>query len=73
MDVEYGSSLMLYASTESETINPSAVDANSYPPFKMLDSTIIKRIENELDQLDTEEESSSPSVGQYLIESYTSF
>ncbi|KAG9220709.1 hypothetical protein CCMSSC00406_0003808 [Pleurotus cornucopiae] len=58
-----GKSLMLYASTESETINPSAVDANSYPPFKMLDSTIIKRIENELDQLDTEEEIPVALVG----------
>jgi hypothetical protein len=39
---------MLYSSTDLTTQN-QAIDANSYPPFKLVDSTIVTRIMEELD------------------------
>lgn len=41
-------SVMLYSSTDP-IIHDQVIDANSYPPFKLVDSTIITRIMEELD------------------------
>jgi hypothetical protein len=40
---------MLYSSTDQTTQN-QVIDANSYPPFKLVDSTIVTRIMEELDE-----------------------
>jgi hypothetical protein len=40
---------MLYSSTDLTTEN-QVIDANSYPPFKLVDSTIVTRIIEELDE-----------------------
>ncbi|KAG5654407.1 hypothetical protein H0H81_003231 [Sphagnurus paluster] len=45
-----GKSMMLYASTDPAT-ELQAIDANSYPPFKLVDSTIVTRIMEEFDDL----------------------
>ncbi|KAF5380496.1 hypothetical protein D9615_004577 [Tricholomella constricta] len=45
-----GKSMMLYSSTDPAT-QDQAIDANSYLPFKLVDSTIITRIMEELDEL----------------------
>lgn len=46
---------MLYSSTLH---NPElqSIDSNSYAPFKLVDSTIINRISDELDAIDNSEE-----------------
>jgi len=46
---------MLYSSTLH---NPElqSIDSNSYAPFKLVDSTIINRISDELDAIDHSEE-----------------
>jgi transcription initiation factor TFIIH subunit 3 len=48
---------MLYSSTDKSLNNGAVVDANSYPSFKVVDSTVVKRIAEEMDALgDPEEE-----------------
>ena len=46
-----GKSVMLYASTDQLESAPISVDANSYPPLKLLDTTLVTRIGAELDAL----------------------
>lgn len=46
---------MLYSSTDLPTDN-QVIDANSYPPFKLVDSTIITRIMKELDNIEGQED-----------------
>lgn len=48
-------SVMLYSSTDLVT-RTQVIDANSYPPFKLVDSTIVTRIVEELDELGEPEE-----------------
>ncbi|KAF4621238.1 hypothetical protein D9613_000421 [Agrocybe pediades] len=48
-------SVMLYSSTDPPGDHPPQVDPNSYPPFKLLDSAVLSRIHDELD--DSEEPS----------------
>jgi transcription initiation factor TFIIH subunit 3 len=43
---------MLYASTDQLESASITVDANSYPPLKLLDTTLVTRIGAELDGLD---------------------
>lgn len=43
---------MLYASTDHLESSSITIDANSYPPFKLLDTTVVTRIGAELDALD---------------------
>ncbi|KAG6903098.1 hypothetical protein C0995_006285 [Termitomyces sp. Mi166 len=45
-----GNSLCLYSSTDPAP-QTQVIDPNSYPPFKLVDSTIVTRITNELDHL----------------------
>ncbi|KII92795.1 hypothetical protein PLICRDRAFT_37587 [Plicaturopsis crispa FD-325 SS-3] len=45
-----GKSVMLYASTEDG--KASVTDANSYPPFKVVDEAVVGNIMSELDALD---------------------
>lgn len=53
---------MLYSSTDKRVNNGATVDANSYPAFKVVDSTVVKRITDEMDSLgDPEEERELPS------------
>ncbi|TFK26523.1 Tfb4-domain-containing protein [Coprinopsis marcescibilis] len=47
-----GKSVMLYASTDQLEPSSITVDANSYPPFKLLDTAVVTRIAAELDALD---------------------
>lgn len=48
-----GKSVMLYASSDPvEHATPITVDANSYPPFKLLDTSLVHAIAAELDVLD---------------------
>ncbi|KAG6920301.1 hypothetical protein DXG01_005070 [Tephrocybe rancida] len=56
-----GKSLNLYSSTDpaSET---QVIDANSYPPFKLVDSTIVTRIMEELDDLGEPSEEAPSSL-----------
>lgn len=42
-------SVMLYSSTDPT--QDQVIDANSYPPFKLVNSTIVTRITEELDDL----------------------
>ncbi|KIJ19132.1 hypothetical protein PAXINDRAFT_109674 [Paxillus involutus ATCC 200175] len=59
-----GKSVMLYSSTESLVDDVPAPDANSYPPFKTVDSTVLQRITRELDAFgELEEESPCALVG----------
>ncbi|KAH7888520.1 TFIIH subunit Tfb4/p34 [Phlebopus sp. FC_14] len=44
-----GKSVMLYSSTETLVDEIPPLDANSYPPFKTVDTTVLKRITQELD------------------------
>jgi len=39
---------MLYSSTEPLTDDTPSLDANSYLPFKLVDSTVVRRIMDEL-------------------------
>ncbi|TFK44391.1 transcription factor Tfb4-domain-containing protein [Crucibulum laeve] len=56
-------SVMLYASTDPPK-EQQTIDANSYPPFKLVDSTVVTRIMEELDALgDLEEEPPCVLVG----------
>jgi len=50
------SSAMLYASTESLVDEPPPLDANSFPPFKVVDTTVLQRITRELDVIGKLEE-----------------
>ncbi|KAG6866710.1 hypothetical protein C0991_011369 [Blastosporella zonata] len=45
-----GKSLNLYSSTDP-TPDTQVIDPNSYPPFKLVDSTIVTRIMEEFDDL----------------------
>jgi len=59
-----GKSVMLYSSTDKDLNNGALVDANSYPAFKVVDSTVVKRIAEEMDALgDPEEEPPCALVG----------
>lgn len=51
-----GKSAMLYASTESLVDEPPPLDANSFPPFKVVDTTVLQRITRELDVIGKLEE-----------------
>lgn len=53
-------STMLYSSTDPVQDNRS-IDANSYPPFKIVDSNVIQVIMNETDALAGKEEEGWPS------------
>ncbi|KAF8236571.1 Tfb4-domain-containing protein [Tricholoma matsutake] len=57
-----GKSVMLYSSTDLPTDN-QVIDANSYPPFKLVDSTIITRIMKELDNIEGQEDAPCALVG----------
>lgn len=46
---------MLYSSTDPAPENQT-IDANSYPPFKLVDSTIVGRITEEMDSLEGPQE-----------------
>lgn len=45
-----GKSKLLFSSLDAPTDN-AARDANSYPPFRSVDSTVVDRITSELDTL----------------------
>lgn len=47
-----GKSVILYASTDHPDSANISIDANSYPPFKLLDTTLVDRIAAELDPID---------------------
>lgn len=49
-------SVMLYSSTDRLTAGIQQIDANSYPPFKLVNSTVLNRITEELDALGEPEE-----------------
>ncbi|KAG6378214.1 transcription factor Tfb4 [Boletus reticuloceps] len=53
-----GKSVMLYSSTETSTLVDDAqpLDANSYPPFKTVDNTMLQQITHELEALGHMEE-----------------
>ncbi|KAF7792417.1 hypothetical protein EIP86_003454 [Pleurotus ostreatoroseus] len=52
-----GKSIMLYASTENyQEENVESADANTYRPFKVLDSIIMKSIQDQVDALGEPEE-----------------
>ncbi|OJA08669.1 hypothetical protein AZE42_01189 [Rhizopogon vesiculosus] len=51
-----GKSVMLYSSTELLTDDMPPLDANSYLPFKLVDSTVVRRIMDELDAIGKLEE-----------------
>ncbi|KAJ8582467.1 transcription factor Tfb4 [Rhizopogon salebrosus TDB-379] len=51
-----GKSVMLYSSTEPLTDDSLPLDANSYLPFKLVDSTVVRRIVDELDAIGKLEE-----------------
>ncbi|KAG6885961.1 hypothetical protein C0993_006888, partial [Termitomyces sp. T159_Od127] len=56
-------SLCLYSSSDPAP-QSQPIDANSYPPFKLVDSTIVTRIMQELDDLgEPSEEAPSSLVG----------
>ncbi|KAJ3814805.1 transcription factor Tfb4-domain-containing protein [Lentinula aff. lateritia] len=59
-----GKSVLLYSSANPPSETPSN-DANSFPPFKMVDSTIMHNIVQQLDALDQglDEEAPSALVG----------
>ncbi|KIM69186.1 hypothetical protein SCLCIDRAFT_13298 [Scleroderma citrinum Foug A] len=46
-----GKSAMLYATTESLVDEPPPLDANSFPPFKVVDTTLLQCITRELDAI----------------------
>jgi hypothetical protein len=46
---------MLYSSTDLAPEH-QVIDANSYPPFKLVDSTVVTRIMEELDVLGEHED-----------------
>ncbi|KAF6761265.1 transcription factor Tfb4 [Ephemerocybe angulata] len=53
--------VMLYASSDAvEHATPITVDANSYPPFKLLDTSLVQAIAAELDALSTSHADPSP-------------
>ncbi|KAF8070625.1 transcription factor Tfb4-domain-containing protein [Lyophyllum atratum] len=56
-----GKSVMLYSSTDS-ALQSQIIDANSYPPFKFVDSTIVTRIMEEMDYLGQPEEEAPTSL-----------
>lgn len=49
---------MLYSSTETSALVDDAapLDANSYPPFKTVDTTVLQRITSEMEALGEMEE-----------------
>lgn len=47
---------MLYSSTQLPTDDLPSLDANSYLPFKLVDSTVVRRIIDELDSIGELEE-----------------
>jgi len=47
---------MLYSSTEAVTEDVPSLDANSYLPFKLVDSTVVRKIMDELDAIGELEE-----------------
>jgi hypothetical protein len=49
-------SVLLYSSTELFSDDVPSLDANSYLPFKLVDSTVIQRIMNEFDAIGELEE-----------------
>ncbi|KAF9219617.1 transcription factor Tfb4 [Gyrodon lividus] len=51
-----GKSVMLYSSTETPAEDVPSQDANSYPPFKIVDSMMLQRITRELDVIGVLEE-----------------
>ncbi|KAI6046052.1 transcription factor Tfb4 [Pisolithus marmoratus] len=58
-----GKSVMLYASTETLVDEPPSLDANSYPPFKMVDTTVTLRIFRELATIEPGDEPPCALVG----------
>ncbi|KAJ6587089.1 TFIIH subunit Tfb4/p34 [Mycena vulgaris] len=60
-----GKSIMLYSSSDPVPDSLSTdTNANSYPPFNVVDSTVVQRIMSELDSLEQhEEEAPSALVG----------
>ncbi|PFH53817.1 hypothetical protein AMATHDRAFT_73229 [Amanita thiersii Skay4041] len=50
-----GKSVVLYSSTNPPNVSQT-IDANSYPPFKLVDSTVVLRVAEEMDNLDDPEE-----------------
>ncbi|KAF9231942.1 transcription factor Tfb4, partial [Melanogaster broomeanus] len=61
-----GKSVMLYSSTETLVDDDPPLDANSYQPFKIVDTTVLQRIANELDVIgELEEEPPCALVGAF--------
>lgn len=59
-----GKSVLLYSSTELLSDDAPSLDANSYLPFKLVDSTVVQRIMNEFDAIgELEEEPPCALVG----------
>ncbi|KIK67218.1 hypothetical protein GYMLUDRAFT_37291 [Collybiopsis luxurians FD-317 M1] len=55
-------SLLLYSSTDPPEESPSH-DSNSFPPFKIVNSTIMRNILSQLDSLSDEEQAPTALVG----------
>jgi transcription initiation factor TFIIH subunit 3 len=49
-------SVMLYSSTDPSENDGQAIDANSYPPFKVVDFSVIQHIMDEVEALGEPEE-----------------
>lgn len=58
-----GKSVMLYTSTEALVDEPPPLDANSYPPFRMVDTTVTRQILRELDAVEPGDEQPCALVG----------
>ncbi|KDR75209.1 hypothetical protein GALMADRAFT_249181 [Galerina marginata CBS 339.88] len=57
-----GKSVLLYASTDPPAQSPP-IDANAYPPFRLLDTAVVTRIAAELDLDETPPDTPSAVVG----------
>ncbi|KAI6026180.1 transcription factor Tfb4 [Pisolithus microcarpus] len=55
--------VMLYTSTEALVDEPPPLDANSYPPFRMVDTTVTRQILRELDAIEPGDEQPCALVG----------
>ncbi|KAJ7497468.1 TFIIH subunit Tfb4/p34 [Mycena latifolia] len=63
-----GKSIMLYSSSDPVPDSLSTdVNANSYPPFNVVDSTVVQRITSELDSLEEHEEKAPTALVGALV------
>lgn len=58
---------MLYSSAETFTLADDArpLDANSYPPFQTVDTTVLQRITRELEELGEFSQERTPALFPY--------